>query len=217
MFSSLVDISSFSIFIPGVISVIRFRQINHIYYPLLYCFWIGCINEVLSLLLLKYFSSTIINNNIYVLIESLLILWFFNNLKIFKSYKYLYFLLNVLFILIWITENTITGKITTHSILFRISYSFIIVLMSINVINNIITRSGDLILRNATFLICTAFIIYYTYKVLIQAFTIYDLNRTSVFLINISIIMLWINLFINLLYSIAVFLMPKRQAYTLSF
>ena len=62
-----VILSAFSIFIAGIIGLVRFRKINKIYWPLIFAIWLACINEVLSYSLFINNHSTAINNNIYVL------------------------------------------------------------------------------------------------------------------------------------------------------
>ncbi len=64
---------SFSIYIAGILAIIRLKKINKVYYPFLICIWIGCINELLTFLLYKQHNTSAINSNIYILVESLLI------------------------------------------------------------------------------------------------------------------------------------------------
>ncbi|HWJ26796.1 MAG TPA: hypothetical protein VNS32_09650 [Flavisolibacter sp.] len=210
----LVDISSYSIIIAGLIAIVRFKNINKVYYPFLICLWIGCLNEFLSGVIIKFGYTTIANGNIYVLCESLLLLWYFSNSGLFYKSRLTLPILVGLFLAIWASENFMYHTLLKYDNYFRISYSFILVILSINAINKIIVSNRKNILLNADFLLCMGFIIYFAYKVLVQAFAIYGYKSTSMsFLIAIYDLMLYINLCINLVYALAVLWMPKRLAY----
>lgn len=211
----LAVIINFSVLIAGIVAIIRYKRIHKSYYPFLYFIWVGCINEVLSFFLVKKGFHTYINNNIYVLVESILIIYFFKKLKVFKRNDNLFlFILSGLTIL-WIFENLIQSKILTVSVFFRISYSFIIVLLSITTINSLITTIRKNILTNANFLICASFIIYFTFKILVEAFWLYGLNSSIKFQSAVYNIMIYINLLCNLIYTLAIIWMPRKQIFTM--
>ena len=208
---------SFSIFIAGIIAIFRFKDINKVYYPFLYCIWLGCINEALSYILVRAHYNSSINNNIYVLAESLFILLFFKNLGLFKNSAILFYCMLTSYILGWSTENFMTNSINSLNVYFTIFYSFTIVLMSVSTINELISSSSTNILRNPVFLICAGFIIYYTLKVLVHSFWLYGLNSSRNFLLKVYIIMIYVNLLSNLIYALAVLWMPRKREYTLQF
>jgi hypothetical protein len=209
----VISICNFSILIGGIIALMKFKKIKKVYYPFIYCLWIGCLNEILSFILLMSNNHTLINSNIYVLLESFLILWFLKEVDVFKSQKTFYSIL-LLFLIFWLAENFIYRSIVVNSTYFRIFYSFIIVLLSITLINKLVFNTKTTLLRNSTFILLISFVIYFTCKLLIQSFVIYGVNRQSNFLLNIYMIMIYINLGVNLLYALAVLWMPKRVNYS---
>ena len=213
----LVLITSFSITIPSIIGWIRFKKINPAYYPFVICIWIGLLNEILSYIVIHTENSNAINSNIYVLIESLLFTWQFKKLGIFDRAKPMFTLLVVFFIMIWVIENFIISRITYFSSYFRIVYSFALSLMSINQVNSLIMKEKKQILMNSIFLICIAFILYYIYKVLVEAFWVYGLNNSRDFRNNVYLILAYINLICNLIYALAVLWMPKKHRFSLPF
>ena len=212
---TLVIIFNFSIFIAAVIAWVRFGRINKVYYPILYCVWLAALNELLSFILVKNGFHTSVNNNIYVLLEALLIISFFKNLVQQPKQIYWYNAGLIAIIIIWIIENIILNKIVGISIYFRIIYSFVIVLLSISTINRLITTVRKNIFRNSIFLLCLAFTIYYTYKILVEAFWLYGLNSSDFFRLQVYRILNYINLFTNLIYALAILWMPKKVAFTL--
>jgi hypothetical protein len=218
MYSPLILVSfSFSIFIAGFLALIRFPKINRVYYPFLICVWVACINEPLSLLLVNHNQNTIINNNVYVLIEGVLLTVFFKNLGLFKNDKKLFYLIIFGLILEWLFENLILHKITSYNIYGRIIYSFIIVFMSLNILNKQIAFGTKNIFKNSTFLLCLSFILYFLYKVVVYAFWIYGESSSHTFLLKLFSIMIYVNLLSNLIYALAVLWMPRKIGYTLPY
>lgn len=210
---SLLIAFNFSVLIAGLLAIFRFKKINKVYHPFLYCLWLGSINEVFSYVLMKRGHETLINNNIYVFVESILLLWLFKNLQPGRK-KYELPLLLMLFISVWVGENFIFGTITVNSTYFRIVDSFVLVLLSINLINQTMATSRKAIFKNTNFLLCLGFITYFTYKVIIIAFALYGIESSNIFLLNIYTILTCVNLGTNLLYVFAVIWMPKSLRYS---
>lgn len=196
------------------------KKINKIYFPFLFCLWIACINELLTFVLykahaIKYTGNA--NNNIYILIESVVITFLFKGFGIIKKPAFLFPSIIISLIFVWAAEIFLIGNIKTGLMYFRIFYSFVIVLMSINCINIMIGSSRRLIIRNAAFILCLGFILNFTFKVLVQSFWVYGLNSNTNFLIKVNTIMLLINLIANLIYALAVLWMPRKIEYSLPY
>ncbi|HMJ48489.1 MAG TPA: hypothetical protein VK498_14245 [Ferruginibacter sp.] len=202
--------------IAGTLAIGRYKKIHNSYYPFLYLIWLGCINELLSLFLVLNGYQNAINNNIYVLGESLLILYFFKNLKMFNKTGKIFLVLLSALIILWFYENLILWKITSVSTYFRITYSFIAVLLSITSINNLLLKVRKNIFTNPDFLVCAGFIIFFTYKILVEVFWLYGLTLSTTFRTLIYGIMDYINLFCNILFALAVLWMPRKQIFTMS-
>ncbi|MGE5521014.1 MAG: hypothetical protein ACM3VS_13870 [Candidatus Dadabacteria bacterium] len=208
-------ILDFAIYISGIIALVRFKSINPAFYPFIYCTWIGCLNETLSTILIYNGYHSLLNSNIYVLIEAILFLQFFNKLGTISRSMFQWLLVSV--VLVWISENFILGSITRNSTYFRIYYSWVLVLASIHTINDLITSGTRKLETNSTFLICIGFVIYYTYKILVQAFVIYAVMQSQSFLMSIYVIMFYINFGTNLLYAVAVLWMPRKLGFSMRY
>ncbi len=98
---------------------------------------------------------------------------------------------------------------------FRVMYAFVIVLLSIQTIYTQLVLEKRNILMNSIFLICSGFIIYYTYNVIVGLFWLYGLNASIEFQISIINIMIFINCFVNLIYALAVVWMPTKHRFSL--
>lgn len=209
---------AFSIYISGIIAIVRFKQIPEKYRPFVYLIWIGCINEVISVYLAFRYHNNIICSIIYTLIESLFFLWFFKKLKLFdgRNKKWLYFLV-VLFVGIWIANSFFTDSFATDiTYYFDIVYAFCLVILSIRVINNLLFTERDLI-KNPAFLICIGLVIFFTYQIIQRMFGLAGLKSSYEFRSNVQVLLYFINFLVNLIFALAVLWMRKKQAFTLQF
>lgn len=208
-----VVLFSFSIMIAAVIGLIRFNKIDPVYYPFIFCMWIAALNEIISFGLAKSGYYTIINNNLYVLAEALLITWQFKRWKFFDRHARIYSFTLLLIIIAWFLENISLSSIHKLGFYFRVLYAFIIVLMSIHTINGVIMNDRGRLLKNPIFLICGGYILFFTYKILVEAFWFYGIKISGTFSIDVYIIFTWINLFVNILFGIAVLCIPLKPRY----
>ncbi|MEJ7823505.1 MAG: hypothetical protein WKF85_14365 [Chitinophagaceae bacterium] len=212
---TLVIAFSLSIYIAGIVAVIRLKKINKVYYPFLISIWLGCLSELVNSLLAEKNLNSYTNINLYILFETLLIVLFFRNLGLFQFQKKLFYTIIGGLIAGWIIENIIVKQIDTIAIYFTIYSSLIIVLLSVTILNKLIVSSRRTFITNPVFLLCIAFIIYFTYQVMVYAFWIYAPQSDASFLLKIFSIMIYINLLTNLIYALAVLWMHKKQEFTL--
>lgn len=204
---------NFSIFLPGILALFSFRKIERRYYPFIYCLWIGCANETLSLWLILHKQHSLVNSNIYVLLEAVLLTWFFKAAGILNTrQKFTWMVL--LLLLTWMAENFLFSTIKANSTYFRIFASVLIVGLSVQLISSQVFDSRQNILLNPQFILCSCFIIYFGFKAMLQSFAIYGWTRDVNFLLKIYSIMLYINLGVNLLYMLAVLWMPRKVSFT---
>jgi hypothetical protein len=206
---------SYTIALPVIISWIRFKQINSAYYPFIFCLWIGLLNEIISRFFSGYNNSNAVNSNIYYLLEAFFLTWQFYRWKLFDRLKIFFSIMLCLFAITWVVENFILFSITKFNSYFAITYYFAIVFMSIAMFNMLLVRERKLLLTNPIFLICSCFIIYYTYSILVEAFWVYGLNSSKEFRISVYQILLFINVFAYLVYSFAIIWMRTKQRFTL--
>ncbi len=206
--------SSYSIVIPAIVGLIRFKKISPSFRPFLWAVWISAFNEVLSKSLRSVNEPTAINNNIYVLIDGLLLLMFFRNF-IYRNSRRIFTLLVILVLSAWVVDNLVFWKITFVSSYYRIIYSLVIVLSAITLINYLLTNSRSQIIREPLFLISTGLIIFYTIKILVEAFWLYGVSLSPQFQGNIYYIMVYVNILKNLLFTLAILWMPRKQIFTM--
>ena len=205
-------ITTYSIILPAVIAVVKFKKAARSFLPFFIFIWAGAANELVTYFTMLYLRNNSVNNNIYVLVESLLLLWLFYCWRMFDNAKWLMWTLAASFILFWVGEVFIFSKITQVAAYFRIFYSFPIVLLSISMINRLLTQESGNLLKNAAFIICVAFVIYFTFKILVEIFYIYGMMHSAYFRIRVYDIMRVINLLCNLIYAVALLWIPRKNS-----
>lgn len=212
---ALVYAFSLSICIAGISAIVRYKEINKVFHPVLWCIWYACLNEILNFILAEYRINTYENNNIYTLGEAILLTVFFKRSGLFKNDSWFIFIVSCC-VISWILDNIIFGVLHDNSVYFRIIYSFFIVLMSITAMNKLLLSGTKHIFTNSFFLLYAAFIVYFTYKILIETFWLYGLGASQTVFSKIYYILDYINLLCNLIYALAVLWMKKKIAFTLS-
>jgi hypothetical protein len=206
-------ILSFSILIPAIAGVARIRKIDTTLYPFIFCIWVATLNEMVSAVLTSFKINTAANNNIYLLVEALLIGWQFKNWGLFSFYKHTFKIYILLVISGWLLEMSFLSELHVINSGFRIVWSFLIVLMSIHVNNKLIYHHRGRLLKSPVFFIGTGLIFYFTFKIFIEAFLLYGLAVGPAFYKKLFVILAWINLFTNLLFAYAILCIPKKIYY----
>lgn len=214
----LVLFLSFMVAIPAMIGAVRFKKILPSFRPFIIFIWLGLLSEIISTLLPAIAGSNAVNSNIYVLVEGLILLvcfyfWSFRSRRTLT----LYGIIAVIFILLWIFDNLILNDLTRFNSIYRIAYSFVIVLMAVDQMNKVLMEERGIMVRNAIFIICLAFIYFYIYRMVFEVFYIYDFKMTPEFYNNLFFILVVMNLICNLIYAAATLCIPTKQRFTLPY
>lgn len=202
---------SLSIIFPAIVGSIKLMYNKNIL-PLVICFYLGTITT----LIFYFVKDPLLKNvfaNIYVLIEYILILLQLSKWGIFKNNLYLNSLLS-LGLVCWLLSTINLNELGIRNAKFRLFYSFIITICSIDLINKIAFEKMTL-LKDYRFLITLGFIIFYLYNILVEGLCMSHLNFTDRLIINIFNIKGYLNFTINLLYTFALLCIPKNKTFTI--
>ncbi len=211
---TLKIILNYAVGIGALLSLIRWKHIHPKDYFFIAYLWAGTFNEIISHISITLFKTNAINSNIYTLVSSVLLVCQFNNWQLFGSNKQVYKWIIGVLGLFWLWENFAHGSILQFGPFYRISYSFMIVLMAIHMINLLILQQEIPISKNHVFLICISFVLFFSTKILIEIIYLYGLNGSKKFGILVYNIISYINLLTNILYAIAVLWIPKKRTFT---
>jgi len=203
---------SFSIFFAAVAALIRFRKIDPAYYPFVLCTWLASVNELTSFLLSYNGMSNLPTNNIYVLAEVLLITWQFKRWGYAFKQDLVYGAVAGICILAWVYETVRSADSFGIHFYYRLFYAVVIIGVSLH-INKRLTSHKESLLKSPVFLICTGYIIFFTFKILTDALWLYKIKSSVAFLYGLYLIMAIINCFVNLLFLIAVLWIPRKPHY----
>jgi hypothetical protein len=206
-----------SILFPLIAGLVRLHRIKRSsYQPFFALLVAGAIAELVSVFLIKVLHAhNAVSNNFYFLIEWLLIAWQFQVWGFLRNRRALFYLLLAFPCLVWITENLILGQIIDFSPYFQVLYCFLVVILSVNLINFMITHDYRYVFGNPTFLICIGFIIYFLYRIVFQ--WAYQTSLTGATETSTFIIMLfgYVNALTNIIFAIALLRIPPPQKFTL--
>jgi hypothetical protein len=214
----LIVAINLSILIPAFIGLVRFKKVDQAFIPFLVVIWTGAINEIFSVIIIQMGYYNIISYNIYLLIESFILLWVFKAWQVFKSQSKSYLFLWFILALTWTSETIFRTKLyQKFNSYFIIVKAFIIVLISITLINSLLVKEKKVLVKNSIFLICCAFIFYYTLSGLTEIFYAYGLQLSKGFRMAVGYTGVWANFVSNAIYALAIWWMPRRQAFALQY
>lgn len=211
-----VFLLSQSILLPIITGLIRLRRIDKGYQPFFILLWVGLITEIISFIMIEGFKTwNTIPVNIYNFLEWILIAWQFHVWGFLKQKKKWFYALLIFSTCLWVVQNLVFKEITHFSPYFRFFDYSLIVLLSVNKINFMITHDNRNLFRNPKFLICIGFIIYFIYMIVYYWAYEVSLFGKSEISITINMLMSYVNVFTNIIYAIAFLLIPAPQKFTL--
>jgi hypothetical protein len=216
-FSFFAFLKSLTILLPLTIGLIRFKLMDKAYRPFIFYLLAGFITELASFVLINiYHESNALLSNFFVLSEWLLVVWQFYRWGYFRNHKKSMYLLIVTLVAVWIAENVVFQNLKGFSPYFRVLYSFAIVLMSISIINYTIIHHYENVFRNAGFLICLGFIIFFVYKMVYEwAYQVSSIKQYFTFSRQVISWFGYINAGVNIIFAIAILFFPVRNKFSL--
>jgi len=205
-----------SILLPLIIGLVRLRRSGKAYRPFFLMIACAALNEPISFVFARMTRSNAIPNNIYALIEWLLIAWQFHKWGLLQTRKKVFYVLVLFVSLIWVTEDLVLREITIYPPYFTVFYSFLIVLFCVNKINFMITHDDRKLYGNPIFLICIGFIIFFIYRIVYEWAYQTSLYGTTGITDNIIMLFSYVNALVNVIFAIALLRIPHPQKFTLN-
>lgn len=162
--------AGFSISLAAIIGWLRYKNLDPDFFPFLILITMGLVNETISYIVIGMKKSNAVNFNIYTLLELLLLTWQFQKWKLFGKKAIWAKTIALTGIVFWLAENFLVNSIRSFNSYFLIFSAYIIVLMSITMINRLALKENNLLIKNPIFLICLGLLLFFTYAVLVEAF-----------------------------------------------
>lgn len=213
---SLSSLLSLSVLVPLAAGLYRYRNVDTRYYPFLLLIALGALTEIITTVVIHVFKqSNAPINNVWLLVECMLILYQFYAWRFYMKPRKWYRIVPAIFLAGWLVENVVFGLFFTFNPYFHAAYSFVIVMLSINEINYLITHDNRQLFRNSRFILCLAFIIYFIYQILLEGAYYVNSERGEEELIEIAVTITsyfsYINVLTNIIYAVAIFYIPVRR------
>lgn len=208
---------SFSIIPAALICLVRYKTIHYSYRPFIYLTLLSFASEVLSAVFSYSAGSNAIVSNIYVLAEWILLVWLMYYWITGKRKRRLYIYLGIVLTFLWLANTLVAGSVYRFNSVYRIAYSFVLVFMAIDHLNTLIFSGSRPLFANARFLLSCSFIIYFSYKAILETLYLFHLSDSQDFQRVIFIVMACINLFCNLIFIIISLCLPPKPRFTLPY
>lgn len=209
-------VSCLSVAPAAILGVVNCRTVATRFMPFVVITWFGLLNELVSLYYIFQINSNAVNSNIYVLVEFLLFLWLFNRWQ--QGYYKRWFLILVGFgFLVWLTDNLLMNTLDRFNSGFRVFYAFIIVVCSIQKVNQIISHESSVLVRHAQFWLCMVFVMFYSVKAFLEVFYLFEIGASNTFFTNLFFVMQIVNLFTNIIFATVYLWIPKKQEFLLHY
>lgn len=208
-------IFSYSIGITAIIGLVRFKKILKPYRLFVLFAWLGLISEVVSGIVISYTHNNAIVANIYVLLEPLILLGLFYRLRAFN--KTMFTILVTVLVVFWCCENLVFGSIFRINSFYRLVYSLVLVVVSIDQINVTMMHERKNLLRNSRFIICCLFTLYFSFRAACEVFYFVPMKLNTEFDQALFMIIILMNLFVNLGYALAALWIPTKHKFTLPY
>lgn len=214
-------ILSLSIAFAGIIGIVRFKTIDRSYYPFLYDIWLALLVELIVFVLAKQKAYSILNGvvNLFSIIDCLLFTWLFYRWSLFKRNRTVLYALAVFFTITWGVFTFGIHGFSENNWYFRLIYSFALIFFSVTYFNKLVVGERGNMLHNSKFLICLGLIIFYTFFTVVCATQLtFFKNEFSVqFRRSLQQINIFSNVFVNLIYALAVLWIPRKKAFTTAY
>jgi len=208
---------------PFTVGVIRWKKIDPRYYPVILVFGAATLAELYrSIQLMNYYGQyglpigfSLEGYNLYVLCISILYTLFFNNMGLFEKYKKLPNIIIFTFIITWIADHFILrgNQIHNPTKYFRLFYSLVLSLFSIQQINRLIVHEKKNIVRNSSFLICCWLLFFFLPYIITEGVFLFNPKVSGNFYESVYLVRGWTNHIIYLIFTLAVLWIPPKKPF----
>lgn len=205
-------LTSLSVLLPFTAGLIKLRRINNTYKLFIYFISLLAFVEMLSeyFLLFTEYREIVLIYNIYFMLEFYVLLCLFKSWGGFTKYRKLFVIALLLAVMVWVTETVIRHNVKHINSIFVIYSSFIINLLCFNIISQSLDDFSKKIFCNPKFVICVALLVFNTYTIFTEAFSINPLLTSQSFRWKLLHILNSVYVITNFLYFISILLMPQK-------
>jgi len=192
------------------------KKITIDYRPFAIYLCVAFISEAISKIAISFGQYSVMYSNWYVLFEFPIFLWMYYSWSSRKN-AFLFITLFLVGLFVWIYDNFIFSSITITNSVYRIYYSLVLIFCSINQTNKILFSDHGRLWKNTIFMVSSVSIVYYSFRVLIESMFFFQAETSTQFLLYVYTIMVIVNFFAHLVYTLAILCIPARRKFTLRY
>ncbi len=205
---------------PLGLGLFRLKKIDEAFYPFIAICGCGLLAELLRFYQIwLYFNAGVQTNyviyNIYILVISLLYLQLFFNWQTFGTQKWRLYIGWSILLFVWLTDHVFLGveRLINMTSIFRMTYSSMICLLSVQQINRLIINEKRSLLKNPRFLICISILVFFLLYIIQESVHLFNPDISQVFFKAIFIIRSRMTTFVYLLFFLAILWIPPKKPF----
>lgn len=216
----MADIFSYGTLFLAILSIVFLylyrKSIDQLFLPFAVFTGLAFLGDVIIKLVIASGQHSAVYANCYVLIEFPVFLWMYYTWSS-KKNVLLFVLLFIIGLLVWIYDNFIYSSITITTSVYRIYYSIVLIFCSVNQTNKIIFSDQDNIWKDTIFIVSVVSIVYYSFRAFIESMFFFQTEMSNQFMRDVYLIMMFVNFFSHLIYTLAILCIPTRKEFTLRY
>lgn len=201
----------------ALVGIVKWRSIDPTYQPIVLYWALIAINESIRFYSISIGLYSMLGYNVYVLLSVYFYLWQFYNWGLFGRRLDWCIGIAAAMSCVWIIDHFIRPGTSIHmrQPYFRLIWAFVLTVLAVSQINQLIVTEKKTLISNPQFLICLAVAGYYTYRVLLDTFTLQGMS--TVFLNKLSNFNRYLLQLMYLLFLFAAICIPKKKRFILPY
>lgn len=211
MTGTLNFLVSLLVLFPTIICCAKYNRMQRNYRPFAIFILGGLLAEVISYYLAWKFRTNTVWLNVYVLFESLVLVYQFHRWGFLSKKKQLFIAVMAVMVVLWLSDNFFIGTISRNNKYYLIVYSFFLVLLSIREINQDMMQGAKMSDDSARLIICIGFMVFFTFSVVREAFAVFNTGVSLSTEHRVFLVITIPNMVSNTLYGFGAFYIPKEQ------
>ncbi|HMP94944.1 MAG TPA: hypothetical protein PKD90_18840 [Phnomibacter sp.] len=210
-----VFLLSQSILLAAITGAVKWKGMEPTYRPfVILCFAIA-LNEVVRYVLILQGCTNLVSYNLFLLLISWLYLWMYRQWGVFSNHPRHYSIILAAMVAGWVLEHLVLqgNQLPVRTPYYRLGFAMLQVMLAVVLINQLIVTERRSLLTNPKFMAGVAIIIYFTYRILVDAFSLQGYSKP--FLASISNLNRYLVQAMNILFFIAALWIPRKKKFIL--
>lgn len=210
---SISHISAFSILLPLAVAIWKYKRIGRKYFLLVVLLLIGGINDVASYCIISFKGSNTFNDNIYQLVEFVLLVLLFKRWPSERNSRF-HSLILIIGLTAWIIDNCIYHSPFENTSVYRLVCAVLIVFVCIDQVNLMILNRHTSIIAS-DMMICIGLLLYHLYAAIIESFQLFPIQMNRPFYMRLWFVHCSLSILTNILITIAFICHQTKPNYTI--